>query len=56
MPLAYEALQQLATRHQLPHVEEAVSSHMGTEKERRDFVAREVIDEVKPVMDVSVVT
>lgn len=53
MPLAYEALETLATRHQLPLVLEAIEAHQGMARDRQDELAREIIPEVKPVLEVS---
>jgi vancomycin permeability regulator SanA len=46
-------LVQLAHRYQLGQVEAAVLSHQGVEKERQDVRVREVVAEVKPVLEVS---
>jgi hypothetical protein len=34
-------------------VDEAVREHQGVERERRELLQREVVEEVKPVLEVS---
>jgi hypothetical protein len=53
MPLAYESLLELARNHGLSKVDEAVREHQGVERERRELLQREVVEEVKPVLEVS---
>lgn len=53
MPLAYEALTQMARREGSDDLLGAVEHHQGLEKEKREILARETVQEVKPVMEVS---
>jgi DNA-directed RNA polymerase len=53
LPLAYEALADLAHRHHLQDLGEQVHDHQEGERNRREFIARAVVDEVKPVSEVS---
>ncbi|WWC87227.1 uncharacterized protein L201_002115 [Kwoniella dendrophila CBS 6074] len=51
IPLACEALTETARRHDMIQLEDAVREFQGIEKQRREEIAKEVIDEVNPVLE-----
>ncbi|KAK6904008.1 hypothetical protein I203_107520 [Kwoniella mangroviensis CBS 8507] len=53
VPLACDALIEAARRHNMTQLEDSVREFQGLEKQRREEIAREIIDEVKPVLETS---
>lgn len=53
LPLVYEALLDLGRRKSQPEITAQVEEIMGLERERRAMQARETVDEVSPVLEVS---
>nr|XP_018265754.1 DNA-directed RNA polymerase, mitochondrial [Kwoniella dejecticola CBS 10117]OBR87912.1 DNA-directed RNA polymerase, mitochondrial [Kwoniella dejecticola CBS 10117] len=51
VPLACEALIETAKQHDMADLEDAVRDFQGLEKARREEIAREIIEEVKPVLE-----
>ena len=53
LPLAFDALLEMARTHRLVKIEQKVLEIKGWEKEQRERAAREVVAEVRPVLEVS---
>ncbi|WVR04429.1 hypothetical protein IAU60_001432 [Kwoniella sp. DSM 27419] len=51
VPLAIDAVLDVAAQNDLHELEGAVREYQGIEQEKRDIIAREVIEEVKPVLE-----
>ncbi|WRT65024.1 uncharacterized protein IL334_001965 [Kwoniella shivajii] len=51
VPLACEAVTEAARQHSMVHLEESVKDFQGVERQRREEIAQEVIEEVKPVLE-----
>ncbi|OCF41176.1 DNA-directed RNA polymerase, mitochondrial [Kwoniella heveanensis CBS 569] len=51
VPIAIDAVLEAAKQQDIPELEEAVREFQGIEKQRREEIAREVIEEVKPVLE-----
>ncbi|KAK8846742.1 hypothetical protein IAR55_005829 [Kwoniella newhampshirensis] len=51
VPLACEAVTEAARQHSMPQLEEAVREFQGLEKQKRELLAQEVIEEVSPVLE-----
>jgi hypothetical protein len=54
MPLAYEALlHMIKGREELEFIREEIRAHQTVERTRQDLLARDVVPEVRPVLQVS---